>query len=68
MLWEKLNKKLLHVLLTLDPLFIDELAQISAEHVGPIDVILRNLYKYQTPFGGLLILGTMDHTHVQPIN
>ena len=58
----------LHILLTLDALFIDELSQISAEQLGAIDIILRNLCESQIPFGGVLILGTMDNTQIQPIN
>ena len=54
--------------MNLDPLFIDELAQTSAEQIRAIDVILRHLRKSQIPFGGMLILGTMDHMQIQPIN
>ena len=58
----------LHALLSLDVIFFDELAQLSAEQLSAIDIILRYLRKSQIPFGGVLILGTMDHTQIQPIN
>ena len=49
-------------------LFFDELAQISAEQIATIDIIMQNLRCSNIPFGGILILGTMDHTQIQPIN
>ena len=57
-----------HALLTLDVLFFDELAQMSAQQLSTIDIIMRYIRKSQIPFGGILILGTMDHTQIQPIN
>ena len=49
-------------------MFFDKLAQLSAEQLSAIDIILRKLIKSQIPFGGVLIFGTMDHTQIQPIN
>ena len=57
-----------HALLTLDVLFFDKLAQISAERISAIDIITRKIRGSQISFGGVLILGTMDHTQIQPIN
>ena len=67
---EKIRRKitLLHVLLTMDVLFIDELAQKSAQQIATIDIILRKLRNSQLPFGGLLIIGSMDNSQIQPIN
>ena len=48
-------------------LFIDEFGQVSAEQLCTIDIILRKICKSQSPFGGVLILFTMDHTQLQPI-
>ena len=63
----KQKSALLHILLTLDVLFIDILTQISAKQIGAIDITLRKLLESQIPFGGVLILGNMDHTQIQPI-
>lgn len=52
----------------LDILFIDEFGQVSAEQLCTIDIVLRKIRKSQTPFGGVLILCTMNHTQLQPIN
>ena len=63
------RKKLIyHALLTMDILFIDEAGQVSAELLSIMDIILRKLRKSQMPFGGVLLLGTMDHAQLQPIN
>ena len=67
---QKINRqiKILHALLTLDVIFFDELSQISAQQLSAIGIVLRKVRDSQTPFGGVLILGTMDHTQIQPIN
>ena len=52
----------------MDVLFIDELAQKSAQQIATIDIILRKLRNSQLPFGGLLIIGSMDNSQIQPIN
>lgn len=57
----------LHMLLTMDVLFLDEAGQISAEMMAVFDIIMRKLRQSQVPFGGVLVLGTMDHTQIQPI-
>ena len=62
------NKLFHHVLLTVDVIFLDEAGQVSAEQLAIIDIILRKLRNSRMPFGGVLILGTMDHTQIQPIN
>ena len=62
------NTKILHNLLTLDVLFIDEMGQISAMLICTIDIILRKLRNSDLPFGGVYISGTMDNSQIQPIN
>jgi hypothetical protein len=62
------NKTYQHALLTVDVIFLDEAGQCSAETLAAFDIILRKLRKSQTPFGGVLIIGTMDHTQIPPIN
>lgn len=58
----------LHCLLTVDVIFIDECGQLSAELLTTIDIILRILRHSYSRFGGCLVLGTMDHAQLQPIN
>ena len=67
---EKIRRKLnlLHILLTMDVLFIDELSQKSAQQIATIDIIMRKLRNSQLPFGGILIIGSMDNSQIQPIN
>ena len=62
------NTKILHALLILDFLFIDEMGQISALLICTIDIILRKLCNSDIPFGGVYISGTMDNSQIQPIN
>ena len=62
------NIKILHALLTLDVLFIDEMGQISALLICTIDIILRKLCNSDLPFGGVYISGTMNNCQIQPIN
>ena len=59
--------KYLHMLLTMDSMFIDEAGQMSAEILSLIDMILRRLRKSPTPFGGVLVMGTMDHAQLAPV-
>ena len=33
-----------------------------------IEIILRKLRSSDIPYGGVLIVGTMDHTQTQPVN
>lgn len=59
---------LLHALLTVDVIFVDECSQVSSETLVMIDIILRKLRgNSQTPFGGVHIIGTMDNSQLQPI-
>ena len=63
----KIKKVILHALLTVDVIFLDEAGQVSAEQLATIDIIMRKLQKCHLPFGGVLIVGTMDHSQTQPI-
>ena len=57
-----------NVLKCLDVLFIDEIGQVPAELLSTIDIILRRVRNSQIVFGGVLIIGTMDHTQLQPVS
>ena len=54
--------------MTLDVLFVDEIGQVPADFISVIDIILRRLRDSNIFLGGLLIICTMDHTQIQPIN
>ena len=62
------NRKREHLLLTLNVIFADELGQLSAEEIGLYDIILRNVRKSTVFMGGILLIGTLDHLQIQPIN
>ena len=67
---EKIRRKtdLLHALLTVDVLFLDEAGQVSAEQLATIDIILRKGRNSLIPFAGVLIICTMDPYQLGPIN
>ena len=67
---EKIKRKtdLYHALLTLDAIFLDEAGQVSSDELATIDIILRKGRRSQTPFGGVMIIGTMDPSQLKPIN
>jgi hypothetical protein len=62
------NPYLLYPLLTVDVLFLDEAGQVSAELLSVLDIILRTIRKKSTLNGGVLIISTMDHSQLEPIN
>eukprot|EP00956_Cyclotella_meneghiniana_P009108 scaffold12492_cov36-Cyclotella_meneghiniana.AAC.2 len=67
---EKIMRKphLLYPLLTVDVIFLNEAAQVSAELLAVLDIILRHIRKSSIIYGGVLIIGTsMDHCQLQPI-
>ena len=60
------NEKLLF-LKSLNVLFIDEIGQVSAELLGIIDIILRKIRDNDVYMGGILIIGTLDHRQLPPV-
>ena len=59
---EKLN-----LLRALDVIFLDEIGQLSAEMLSVLDIILRKTRDSNIFMGGILIISTMDHTQLQPV-
>jgi len=51
----------------LQVLCIDELGQIPSEMLAALDIILRRIRNSSTPFGGLLIISTMDPLQLHPV-
>ena len=64
----KKDRKKEDFILSLNVLFADELGQLSAEELSIYDIILRNVRGSKTFMGGILIIGTLDHLQIQPIN
>ena len=62
------NRKKEDFLLSVNILFADELGQLSAEELSLYDIILRHVRKSTVFMGGVLIIGTLDHLQIQPIN
>lgn len=62
------NMKMLHILLTVDILVIDEAGMFSAEQLSILNLILRKLRHVNSPYGGVLIFGTMDHAQFSAID
>ena len=67
---EKIRRKpdLLHALLTVDVIFLDEAGQVSSEQLSTIDIILRKGRNSQIPFAGVMFICTMDPCQLGPIN
>lgn len=57
---------LLNFIQTLDVIFADELGQLSAEFVCTLNIILCRIRGNGNIFGGCLLIGTLDHTQIQP--
>ena len=51
----------------IDIIFNDEIGQVSAEFLSSIDITLRRVRNNNIFLGGLLIIGTIDHKQIQPI-
>ena len=52
----------------LDILIVDELGQVSAELLSMIDTVLRTVRNRSSPFGGVILIGTMDHTQLSTVS
>lgn len=55
---------MLHLLMTMDVLLLDEVGTLSAQELSQLDCILRNIRHSNTPFGGVLIFSSMDHQQI----
>ncbi len=56
-----LRKPLLHhIILALDALFIDEIGTLSNKQLAVLDIMFQKCRNSPLPFGGLLILGSLD--------
>jgi hypothetical protein len=55
-------------LLELDVLAIDKFGVLPVQLLAVIDIILRRLQNSNLPFGGVLLICTMDHLQIQAFN
>jgi predicted GIY-YIG superfamily endonuclease len=62
------DRKKEDLLMSLHVIFADELGQISAEDISMYDIILRHIRGSNMFMGGVLLIGTLDHLQIQPIN
>ena len=56
-----------HILTVIDILFFDEIGQCSAENLSLLDIIFRKVRKNNIFFGGVLLIGTLNHKQLAPI-
>ena len=61
------DPKKLSLLRKLDILFVDEIGQLPSELLAVLDIILRRIRDTNIFFGGVVIIGTIDHTQLQPV-
>ena len=62
------NPVSLHILKTVDIIFLDEIGQISSELMSSLDLILRQIRNNNIYLGGVLFICTLDHAQLQPID
>jgi len=58
------NPEKLELLRTCDVLFLDEAGNVQAEIGSVMDIVLRYIRKSNRPYGGMLILCTMDNLQI----
>ena len=51
---------------SLDIIFADKLGQLSSEFVAAINTVLCTIRGTGQMFGGILLIGSLDHTQIQP--
>ena len=61
------NERKRDIVINITIIFADEMGQLSAEEFAIYDIILRHVRKSSLFFGGILIIGTLDHMQIQPI-
>jgi hypothetical protein len=64
---QKLNKKKLNLIRSLDLLIIDEISMVRADVLDAIDAVLRRVRRSQKPFGGLQLLMIGDVHQLAPV-
>ena len=65
--FQKLNKRKLNLMRSLDLLIIDEISMVRADVLDAIDAVLRRARRSQKPFGGLQLLMIGDVHQLAPV-
>ena len=65
--YQKLNKKKINLIRSLDLLIIDEISMVRADVLDAIDAVLRRVRHSQKPFGGLQLLMIGDVHQLAPV-
>ena len=64
---QKLNKKKINLMRSLDLLIIDEISMVRADVLDAIDAVLRRVRRSQKPFGGVQLLMIGDVHQLAPV-
>jgi len=64
---QKLNKKKINIMHSLDLLIIDEISMVRADVLDAIDAVLRRVRRSQKPFGGVQLLMIGDVHQLAPV-
>ena len=64
---QKLNKKKINLMRSLDLLIIDEVSMVRADVLDAMDAVLRRVRRSQKPFGGLQLLMIGDVHQLAPV-
>lgn len=65
--FQKLNKRKLNLMRSLDLLIIDEISMVRADVLDAIDAVLRRARRSQKPFGGVQLLMIGDVHQLAPV-
>ena len=65
--YQKLNKKKINLIRSLDLLIIDEISMVRADVLDAIDAVLRHVRRSKKPFGGMQILMIGDVHQLAPV-
>ena len=65
--YQKLNKKKINLMRSLDLLIIDEISMVRADVLDAIDAVLRRVRRSQKPFGGVQLLMIGDVHQLAPV-
>ena len=65
--YQKLNKKKINLMRSLDLLIIDEISMVRADVLDAIDAVLRRVRRSPKPFGGLQLLMIGDVHQLAPV-
>ena len=64
---QKLNKKKINLMRSIDLLIIDEISMVRADVLDAIDAVLRRVRRSQKPFGGVQLLMIGDVHQLAPV-